>query len=146
MNNNDKQTLLYTALEKAAEKLGDITPTVMEKYYQRYPEALPHFDRLGFGNLDRLERSMVDSALYCLMYWFERPDEIELVLQGAGTQHNDVKVPQALVVGLLDTTFDTIRSVIPDGDDATLRVCHELQSNLVELTEKYAAITVFPDS
>lgn len=81
------QALLERGLERAAETLGDVTEPVIAAFYERFPEAQATFDRLSLGNRSRLEGEMVAQALYCLMTWFEYPDEVRGVLMTSVPHH-----------------------------------------------------------
>jgi hemoglobin-like flavoprotein len=82
-----RQALLERGLDRAAERLGDVTGPVMAEFYQRFPEAQAAFDRLSLGNPAKLEGEMVAQALYCLMTWFEYPGEVKGVLMSSVPHH-----------------------------------------------------------
>ena len=139
MRQQEKLAILNTSLEYAANTLGDINPQVLSNYYSAYPEAEKEFDRLSFGNREirtRMERSMIDSALYCFMAWYEYPSEVDLTLQGAATQHSDTKIPLSLVTGLLQATAEVIMSAIPKNDGQALGVWRELEANLIDIMDQ----------
>lgn len=106
-----KQSQLDSILERAAEQLGDITPAVFALYYQRYPQAKALFALHGCGYTERLESGMVDSALYCLMVWLERPVEIEILLAEAVIHHETLNIPVALFAGLQEALVEVVATV-----------------------------------
>jgi hypothetical protein len=74
MQTERKNKLLENSLGRAAEILGDVTGPVMEKYYTNHPKAKISFEEHGFGNGVKLEAEMVESIIYCLMNWYDRPE------------------------------------------------------------------------
>jgi hypothetical protein len=136
MRVEEKKALLEASLERAAEQTGDITRPVMERYYLRFPEARVAFETLWPGNRSQLEGEMVERALYCLMYWFESPGEIEILLTGSVLHHNDtLRVPPEWYGGLIDATTDVIVGTIPPQNSAELEVWDELRRELRALVQ-----------
>jgi hypothetical protein len=131
MRLEEKKALLHVSLERAAELLGDITQPTMEHYYLRFPAARSAFEELWQGNRSQLEGEMVERALYCLMYWFESPGEIEILLSGSVLHHNDtLRVPPEWYGGLIDATTDVIVGTIPPDHGPELDVWDELRREL----------------
>ena len=133
----EKKRLLEQGLERVVELVGDITQPTMERYYRRYPAARGAFERLWAGNRAQLEGEMVERALYCLMYWFESPGEIEIMLGGSVLHHNDtLQVPPEWYSGLSDAAIDVIEETIPPGHGAERAVWDELRRELGGLVEQ----------
>lgn len=110
----EKMALLDQSLTRAAEALGDITPVVMARYYARYPGAAASFEHHGMGRTAALEAEMIDNCLYCLMYFIERPTEIEILLQNSVPHHHfTLKVPIGWYQGLVDTAIDVLAETVP---------------------------------
>lgn len=106
--------LVDAVLERAAETLGDITPHVMERYYGRFPEARERFAFHSPENPARLEREMVEQALYCLMRWHSDRGEIEVILDSTIPHHEvALGVASDLFTGMLDALCETIAETIP---------------------------------
>jgi hypothetical protein len=121
MQVEQKRRLLEQSLERVVEQIGDITQPTMARYYGRFPAAVEAFERLWPGNRAQLEGEMVERALYCLMYWFESPGEIEIMLGGSVLHHNDtLRVPPEWYAGLVDATIDVIVATIPPGNGPEL--------------------------
>ena len=89
MQKAEKMALIEVSLMRAADKIGDLTEPVMSHFYQRYPQARESFERLACGNHARLEAVMVENVLYCIMQWFERPEEIRIILYGSVPHHQE---------------------------------------------------------
>jgi len=137
MDIEEKRSLLEASLERAAEAVGDITQPVMELFYRRFPEAGKSFEELWPGNRDKLEAEMVERALYCLMYWFQSPGEIEILLSGSVMHHNDtLKVPPEWYSGLIEATAEVIVATIPADQAGERAVWEELRRNLSDLVEQ----------
>jgi len=109
-----KQALLDKGLERAAEALGDITGPVVAAFYARFPQAREAFDRLALGARHKLEAEMVEQVLYCVMNWFDRPGEIEVILLGSVQHHGDtLLVDPAWYEGLIAAAIDVLVATIP---------------------------------
>lgn len=133
----EKRRLLHESLERAAEQVGDITAPTMERYYRRFPEAREAFETLWQGNRAQLEGEMVERALYCLMYWFESPGEIEILLNSSVLHHNDtLHVPPEWYGGLIDATTDVIVDTIPPERRTELQVWEGLRAELLEVIQQ----------
>ena len=133
----DRKDVVEGILERAAENAGDITAPVMALFYQRFPEAREMFAHHGSHRLYSLEGEMVEQALYCLMYWFQSPWEVEMVLMNSVPHHNDtLKVPPAVYQGLLTATSEVIRDTIPEGHDEEKTAWDELCDNLAGVIEQ----------
>lgn len=105
---------LETSLERAAEKLGDITNPVMECYYALHPDARTSFREHGLGNAVKLEAEMVESVLYCLMNWLDRPQEIRIMFGSTVPHHEEtLHVNSAWFTGLVDAAVHVITETIP---------------------------------
>ena len=80
---------------------------------------------------------MVERALYCLMYWFDSPGEIEIMLGGSVLHHNDtLQVRPEWYSGLIDATIDVVVATIPPCNGAELEVWDELRRELGGLVEQ----------
>ena len=128
--------LLETILERAAEKLGDITAPAMAHYYDRFPEAKSSFAEHGLGRSTSLETEMVDSVLYCLMYWLDRRFEIEIIFGSSVSHHEDtLKIRHEWYVGLVQSTAAVIQATIPHNEPDEKLVWEEITDGLVEAME-----------
>ncbi|KJS07972.1 MAG: hypothetical protein VR73_07550 [Gammaproteobacteria bacterium BRH_c0] len=133
-----KQALLETILEAAADKLGDITPATLALYYSRYPQARQLFVEHGCGYTRRLELEMVDSALYCLMIWFERPLEVEIIYADAVPHHELLNIPAAFFAGLQAALVDVIAGTVAETDSNARAFLAQLKNQLTALIESYS--------
>ena len=116
MDAGARQALLETGLARAAELLGDVTGAVMAAFYARFPEARSAFDRLALGRREQLEGEMVEQALYCVMNWFDRPGEIEIILLGSVPHHGDtLMVDPSWYEGLIAATGTVLAATVPAG-------------------------------
>lgn len=136
MDMEHKKALLDNSLERAAELLGDITGPTMAHYYKRFPEAKSSFEEHGLGRSTSLETEMVDSVLYCLMYWLERRFEIEIIFGASVPHHEDtLKIKHEWYVGLVQSAATVISDTIPKTEKAELEVWQEISDGLVGAME-----------
>lgn len=105
--------LMEQVLEYAAENVGDVTPIIIERYYKRYPEGKEAFKDHGFDRHMQVAQEMVDSALYCVMSWIERPREIKSIISDTVPHHRSLKIPDELLESLLDVTYEVLNSGLP---------------------------------
>ena len=114
MADREKLALVEVSLERAAESIGDITQPVMDMFHARCPEGAAAFAHHGFDDPARLEALMVENVLYCLMTWFERPEEIRILFYSSVPHHMDtLHVPAHLYRELMFAGIDTITRSIP---------------------------------
>jgi hypothetical protein len=133
--------LLDTLLQRAADRLGDLRPHVMKRFYGRFPHALDIFETESAGNREKLEGDMVEQTLYCLMTWVERPTEIRIVLQSTVPHHEAaLHVPEALFGGFVDAVVETIADTIPAEARAERDLLASLQAGLHQATFDAAAM------
>ena len=132
-----KQALLLSSLERAAEKLGDITPHVMALYYDRYPEALALFEELCPSGRLPLEGQMVEQILFCLMEWYVSPSDIEIMLTTTVPHHVEtLKVRSELFQDLINVVCDTIVATIPSHEHGEQTVWAELRGVMTSLVKQ----------
>ena len=106
---------LERALEIAADVVGDIVPPAMALFYERFPQARASFEHHGVGATEKLEREMVDNALYCLMTWPLRKSEVQILLYGSIPHHkNTLEVSEQWYLGLIDAVVDVITGALPN--------------------------------
>lgn len=137
MSAPEKTALIDRILTRTAEQLGDITDPVMALYYRRFPHARKLFELHSEADLRSLEGQMVEQALYCLMYWFDSPGEIEILLLGSVPHHNDtLHVPPDAYRELLVAAADVVEETIPLENSEELAVWEHLRSELTELIDR----------
>ncbi|MCK9543263.1 MAG: hypothetical protein M0R03_14675 [Novosphingobium sp.] len=126
-----KAELLEAVLMRAAETLGDLTGPTMGLFYERYPDALAAFEHHGFGKRERLEADMVDTALYCVMTWLERPAEVAIMLYGSVPHHrNTLKVHTEWYRGLLSSLIDLVAGTVPAGAATDAALVEDIRAGL----------------
>jgi len=136
----EKKALLASSLERAADRLGDITPHVMAAYYACQPEARQRFEELQAGNPGLLEGQMVEQVLYCLMEWFDSAGEIEIILVTTVPHHIDtLHIPPSFFADLIAAVCDTIVATIPAERRGERAVWDELRRELLAITGNSAA-------
>ena len=131
-----KHQIVESALERAAEQLGDVTPLVMARFFARCPGAEASFVHHWPHNPARLQAEMVDNALYCIMTWFERRTEIEIILYTSVPHHVEtLKIPAEWYRELLGATVDILAETCPAdaAEEAALWV--ELRTALTGLVD-----------
>ena len=134
MNPSDgrKLALLETTLLRTAEAIGDLPHPVIQEFYRRHPEARNAFEFHGASMRERLEAEMIDKALYSIMTWFERPDEIVNLFQGSVPHHRFMlHVHADWYAGLLGSVIDQIARNIPLEAADELSVIEELRHGLL---------------
>lgn len=118
---DERLGLIERGLERAAERLGDITPLVMAQFYARFPDARASFVHHAAWHPERLEAEMVDNALYCAMTWFERRSEIEIIFDQSVPHHqHTLKIPPEWYGGLIGAVLDVLEPTVP-GDEVEER-------------------------
>ena len=131
MGSADRLALVEQGLTRAAEQIGDTTAPAMALYYARYPEAKAGFQEHCLGNRPLLEGQMIENALYCLMYWFETPGEVEILLMGSVQHHEEtLHVPPSWYSGLIAATADIVIDTIPAENIEEQRVWRQLRDEL----------------
>lgn len=131
-----KHQLVESALERAAEQLGDVTPPVMARFFARCPDAEASFVHHWPQHPERLQAEMVDNALYCVMTWYERRAEIEIILYTSVPHHADtLKIPRHWYGELLNATVDVLAETCPPDADAEAAMWTELRAALSALVE-----------
>lgn len=131
--NAEKLALVECSLERAADALGDITAPLMARFYAAHPAAQASFDHHGLGKRDLLEAEMVGNVLYCLMTWFERPEEIRIILFDSVPHHLEtLKVEPDWYQGMLDAGIDLIAETLPASAADERAVWAEMRSGLAE--------------
>ena len=110
-----KLELIERSLERAAETVGDITAPLMARFYAAHPAAEASFEHHGLGKRALLEAEMVGNVLYCLMTWFERPEEIRIILYDSIPHHQEtLKVEPGWYEGMLWAGIDLIEETLPE--------------------------------
>jgi len=141
MTTVDKMAQVDAILNRAADHLGDITDPVLARYYRQFPELEAAFVRHGGTNRRALEGEMVERALYCLMYWFDSPGEIEILLGGSVLHHNDtLQIAPQHYLGLLEAVAEVIGETIPADDAVQREVWEELCRDLAAVIEQSATL------
>lgn len=131
MDLNQKMTLLETSLERAADALGDITDPVMERYYMVHPNARASFREHGLGNTVKLEAEMVESVVYCLMNWLERPQEIRIMFGSTVPHHEEtLHVNSNWFSGLVDAAVHVIAGTIPGKQQDEHKLWEEIHQGV----------------
>jgi hypothetical protein len=132
------ETLMEAILQQAADELGDITEAVMALYYSRQPEASAVFQQLATGEVVKLEANMVDSALYCLMTWTVRPAEVEITYMDVVSHHQYLGIPLSVFIDLQIAVVDVVKNVIPDSNQAAIKLLDRVATGLVDAIENAA--------
>ncbi len=138
METAEKAALVEETLSRAAEKIGDVTPAVMEIYYRRHPEALAAFEAHALGKRSHLEGQMVENSLHCLMHWVQSPGEIEVLLSGSVPHHRDtLHVPPEWYSAFIEATADVIAQTIPAHHTTEIAVWDDVRDALHKVIHKY---------
>ncbi len=137
MDKDKKAALLETSLERAADKLGDITHPVMDRYYAVHPGARESFREHGLGNTVKLEAEMVESVVYCLINWYDRPEEIRIMFGSTVPHHKHaLNVSNEWFAGLIDAAITIISDTVPATSGDELAVWAEIRTGFETLVEE----------
>jgi hypothetical protein len=133
MEQTEKIALIEVSLMRAAEMIGDLTEPVMAKFYRQCPQARAVFEHLSSGNRARLEAEMIENVLYCIMRWFERPQEIRIILFSSVPHHQEtLKVDADWYEALLASGVDLIVGTVPPGESQELALWEEMRRGFAE--------------
>lgn len=105
--------LMERALEYAAESVGDIVPVILEEFYRREPGAEQVFKEFGFEDHRRMANSMVDEVLHCIISWVDGAEEVKSVISETVPHHRSLKIPDQLLLSMLDVSLEVFLSGIP---------------------------------
>lgn len=131
-----KQQIIEAALERAADQLGDITPLVMARFLARCPDAEASFVEHWPHNPQRLQAEMVDNALYCVMTWFERRSEIEIIIYTSVPHHAEtLHIPAIWYRELLAATVEVLAQTCPPDAVEEAAMWEELDGALTALVD-----------
>ncbi len=89
------------------------------------------FDGLADVRFCLLEVSMLDQTLYCMMTWFERPKEVEIILWNAITHHEYLEIPHEMFAGMISATARVIKKYLPEEKSSMLAVIDSLEKELI---------------
>jgi len=129
----ERSVLLDAILMRAADQLGDLTGPVMQRFYQDFPEAMAAFEYHGLGKRERLEAEMVETALYSVMTWVERPVEVSIMLYGSVPHHrNTLHVRPEWYRGLLNALVGLLAETIPAEAATEKQLLSEIHAGLLE--------------
>ena len=138
MEKSTDAELIDRCLAFAADKIGDLHPPVLEKYHDRLPGAKAELAR--HDDSGELEHSMVEQALYCLMTWFVRPMEVQIVLRETVPHHiQTLMVPLPYLEELINALIDVVSEAVPLTAEAERMTLNKLQKEL-QLTLREAVI------
>ncbi len=114
MADAEKLRLIEQSLFRATEQIEDFTAPVMARLEARYPAVAASFEHHGLGKPDKLRAEMMDNLIYCMMTWFERPDEVRILLYGSIPHHHEtLHVHADWYAGLLEAGIDVIAETVP---------------------------------
>lgn len=124
--------LFERCLEYTAEHVGDFHRPLLDRFYQELPEAKAQFARHANAN-NKLEDDMIEQALYCLMTWYERPAEIQIVLRDTVPHHIEtLDIPMVYFEGLISTLLDIITEATPAEAEQEHQVLLKLREEINE--------------
>ncbi|MBV9994240.1 MAG: hypothetical protein JO127_03405 [Caulobacteraceae bacterium] len=132
----DDSSLLDASLGRAAEALGDITQPVMERFYRAFPEAERAFEQRGLPRRASLEAEMVERALYFVMNWRDRPNQLRIELRDSVPHHEEtLAVTLPWFRGLVDSLIEVIAETVPREETAELALLSQIRAELEETIE-----------
>lgn len=136
MTENERQATLDSIMMRASDTLGDITPDTLSIFYHRYPDAKSLFEYWGGIRRDRLETEMIAQGLYCLMYFYDRPVEISIILRDTVPYHRLVlNVPPETFLGLIVALGEVIFDTIPASAKNEIQLWEDLQAKIREMVD-----------
>lgn len=109
----------------------------MAKYYASHPGAKTSFQEHGLGNSVKLEAEMVESVIYCLMNWYDRPEEIRIMFGSTVPHHKHaLNVSNEWFAGLIDAAITIISDTVPETSTDELAVWAEMRTGFKTLVEE----------
>ena len=109
----------------------------MTQYYASHPGAKISFQDHGLGNSVKLEAEMVESVIYCLLNWYERPEEIRIMFGSTVPHHKHaLNVSTEWFAGLIDAAITIISDTIPETSAEELTVWAEIRTGFQTLVEE----------
>jgi hemoglobin-like flavoprotein len=141
MNNTEHQEQLAFILERAAESVGDVVPIIINNFFAKFPEAEAIFKEHDHNDSVKMAAEMANEALYCLMRWFERPEEIEIMLLDTVPHHQDLNIPMKYFTGLQECALSVIERTIPDTETLSKSVINILRERLLSVIENATEAT-----
>ena len=138
-SNPKRQALILHGLERASNEIGDITAPVLDAFFKLYPNCKSRFVELAFERVESLQARMVETTLYVLMHYFERPAEMVVLLWDTVPHHQDtLRVLPVWYSGLIHSTIDVIVQTVPVGATEELATWDLLRTELSELVTKFS--------
>ena len=126
--------LVTATLERAADQLGDITGRVIDLYYSRHPTVHERFEFHDPCRPDRLQGTMVEQVLFCMLRLHESPGEVEIILMTTIPHHIEtLGVSGELFDDLLVATTEVVAGTIPAEAEDERRAWNELVQSLLEI-------------
>ncbi len=114
MADAEKLRLIEQSLFRATEQIEDFTAPVMARLDARYPAVAASFEHHGLGKPDKLRAEMMDNLIYCMMTWFERPDEVRILLSAPSPlPHETLHVQAAWYAGPLQAGIHVTAETVP---------------------------------
>jgi hypothetical protein len=113
----EKQAILDSYLENVAAVVGDITPLVVAQLYNDYPVAEDLLEQHVHNNKTELEAAMIESALYCVMNWLDRPLEVQITLSDAVRFHESIHIPPETLSRLCWSLLKVLEQVDEDNNN-----------------------------
>ncbi|MEM8769613.1 MAG: globin [Pseudomonadota bacterium] len=127
----DTAETITAAMMLLAERAGDVTPTVMDHYFERCADSkalMEHMDRHMLGR-------MMDQVLLLLMEPGE--DELESYLEFETANHRAYGVQQHMYENLLSTVREVVANAL--GNDYTPATAAAFEARSSYLLEAIAA-------
>lgn len=132
-----KRALVERGLERAGEAIGDITAPLMARFYAAFPDAEASFDHHGLGRRALLEAEMAGNVVYYLMTWFERPEEIRIILYDSIPHHAEtLKVGADWYGGMIWAGIDLIEATLPEDAADERAAWAEMRAGMAEAIAK----------
>jgi len=138
-NNVSDLELFEKILEKAAEKLGDIHPLILQRFFAEHPSASEVFSQHGGIHMASMQNTMIDWGLYCLMGWLDYKGEAMNALTDAVRQHEHSEIEPQLTRGLMSSIFAVIGQSIDSSDISELRLWNRIESEILDFLVKTEA-------
>lgn len=132
-----KAALIEQIMYRAAEQIGDITAPVMERYYQRFPDAVACFEKLGNGDRGLLEGQMVENSVFCLMRWYESPFEVKVLISESLRHHEEtLEIVFQWYIELIRMVSELIGETIPETHYEEQQAWQEVSAALTQVMEE----------
>jgi hypothetical protein len=131
MTNEEQTAEILAAMERVADKAGDITPAIFDRYFERCSDSRALMDHMDEHMLGR----MMDQVLLLIMEPGE--DELASYISFETASHRSYGVQAHMYESLMRSVEDVIAETL--GDDFTAPMARALKARIDYLLSAISA-------